>query len=145
MHSVATPGPITSDSPYTSSAFTGNRLSICARIASLHGSAPKIPARRLETSVPAAAAASPRVTAYDGVQVSTSGRRSAINMSCRCVMPPDIGTTVAPMRIPPRWKPTPPVNRPYPYALCTTVPARAPAQPNERATTSAHSSKSARV
>ena len=40
------PGPITSDSPYMSTASIANRSSISRRISSVHGSAPKMPTRR---------------------------------------------------------------------------------------------------
>lgn len=43
-----------------------------------------------------------------------SGRRSASMRTCRSVMPPDIGTTVAPSATAPWWMPIPPVNSPYP-------------------------------
>ena len=44
----ATPGPITSDSPWMSTASMSRRSSISWRICSVHGSAPKIPICRLE-------------------------------------------------------------------------------------------------
>ncbi len=87
------------------------------RIWPVQGSAPNRPALRLSPSpgpAPASASASPSRIAYDGVQVRMSGRRSRISVTCRAVMPPDTGTTVAPSSIAPWWMPSPPVNRPYP-------------------------------
>jgi len=42
-HSIDTPGPITSESPYMSKAERLSSRSILSRILSLHGSAPKTP------------------------------------------------------------------------------------------------------
>src|ERR1017187_9734394 len=56
-----------------------------------------------------------------------SGRRSRIRVTCRSVIPPEAGTTAAPSSIAPWWMPRPPVNRPYPYALCTMLRLVAPA------------------
>ncbi len=60
-------------------------------------------------------------------------------------MPPDAGTTAAPSRIAPWCTPTPPVNSPYPYALCTVLRRLAPAPPSARAITRAHTSTSCAV
>ena len=88
-----------------------------ARSSPDQGSAPNRPAfsdSPCPGPAPASASASPSRIAYDGVQVRMSGRRSRISVTCRAVIPPDTGTTVAPSSIAPWWMPTPPVNRPYP-------------------------------
>ncbi len=98
-----------------SSAVIPSSSLILARISCVHGSAPSTPARSDSPRVsPASASASPSRMAYDGVQVRISGRRSAISVTCRAVIPPETGTTSAPSSIAPWWIPSPPVNSPYP-------------------------------
>ncbi len=74
------------------------RDSISVRMASVHGSAPKMPISRDDpaTSRPAAAIWSSTDRKYDGVTMITRGRKSAISCTCRSVIPPDTGTTVQP-------------------------------------------------
>ena len=78
--------------------------SIRARNCLDHGSAPNTPARRASPAPgrnPASASASPSRMAYDGVQVRMSGCRSRMSVTCRGVIPPDAGTTMAPSSIAP--------------------------------------------
>jgi hypothetical protein len=77
-HSWATPGPITSDSPYMSTASIANRSSISRRISSLHGSAPKIPTRSdvPRGSTPWRSNSSRIVSMYEGVTMMITGFRS---------------------------------------------------------------------
>ncbi len=99
-HSCATPGPITSDSPYMSTASMSSRCSISRRISSVHGSAPKMPVRSevLRGSIPWRSISSSSVSMYEGVTMITSGRKSWISRTWRSVIPPDAGTTVQPSR-----------------------------------------------
>ena len=83
-----------------SSASIAICFSISARIASVHGSAPKMPMR---SDVDAGSMRCRRISSaiasmYDGVTMMMSGRKSWINCTCRSVMPPDIGITVQPIR-----------------------------------------------
>ncbi len=97
-----------------SSAFSGSRVSIWARMASLQGSAPKIPTRSEISSraTPASASASPSRAAYEGVQQRTSGWRSRSRVTWRWVWPPDTGTRVQPISSAPACIPSPPVKSP---------------------------------
>ncbi len=99
-HSWATPGPITSESPYMSTASIAKRSSISRRISSVHGSAPKMPTRSdvVRGSTPCRSNSSRSVSMYDGVTMMISGRKSSISRTCRAVMPPDAGITVQPSR-----------------------------------------------
>src|SRR4029450_8258523 len=67
-----------------SSALSGSRASIWARMASLHGSAPKIPTRSEISSraTPASPSASPSRAAYEGGQRRTAGCRSGSVGGC---------------------------------------------------------------
>jgi len=77
--------------------------SMSARIPSLHGSAPKKPARSGSAvrSTPCSPAYSAMNSAYEGVQVSTVEPKSTMVCSCRKVFPEDIGNTIAPSVDPP--------------------------------------------
>ena len=74
--------------------------SISRRIASVHGSAPKMPiSSEVERgSMPCFSIASTSTCMYEGVTMMIRGRRSVISWSCFSVWPPDIGTTVQPSR-----------------------------------------------
>ena len=72
-------------------------------------------------------------------------RGRARSIACRAVKPPETGTTGAPIRSAPWWKPWPPVNRPYVFALCTSIPGRTPASVMHRAISSVQASRSAAV
>ena len=65
-----------------------------------------------------------------------------MSRTCRCVMPAEIGTTVAPSVTAPWWTPSPPVNRPYPYALWIVDAFVAPAPTRQRAIIRPHRSRS---
>ena len=75
-------------------------LSISFRIASVHGSAPKMPTSRLVDvgSIPWRASSSISTCMYDGVTMMMFGFRSWISWTCFSVCPPDIGITVQPAR-----------------------------------------------
>ena len=74
------------------------RCSIALRIGSDQGSAPKTPVRSLRDrmSMPISSALSIRWRKYDGVQVITVTPKSFMMRIWRSVLPPLIGTTVAP-------------------------------------------------
>ena len=74
--------------------------SISARIASVHGSAPKMPTSRLVDlgSIPWRASSSTSTCMYEGVTMMMFGFRSVISWTCFSVWPPDIGITVQPAR-----------------------------------------------
>ena len=74
------------------------RCSISARIASVHGSAPKMPTFSDDAagSMPCRSNSSSRVSMYVGVTMMISGRRSLISCTWREVMPPEAGMTVQP-------------------------------------------------
>ena len=76
------------------------RTSISARIASVHGSAPKMPTFSDESaaSMPWRENSSMMLSMYDGVTMMMSGLKSQISWTCFSVWPPDIGITVQPRR-----------------------------------------------
>ena len=63
-------------------------------------------------SIPASCTACAITRAYEGVATSTCAPRSWRSIACRAVKLPETGTTGAPIRSAPWWKPWPPVNRP---------------------------------
>jgi hypothetical protein len=71
---------------------------MCLRMDSVHGSAPKTPARSGSSfmSTPSSPARSIRCRKYVGVQQIAVTPKSFISMICRSALPPDVGTTVAP-------------------------------------------------
>ena len=75
-------------------------VSISRRIASVHGSAPKMPTSRLveRGSMPWRTSSSISTCMYDGVTMMMFGFRSWISWTCFSVCPPDIGITVQPAR-----------------------------------------------
>ena len=83
-----------------SSARRPSRRSISSRIAIDQGSAPKRPYASAcsRGSIPASAIVSAMCSAYDGVQQRIRAERSAISSTWRGVLPPDAGTTIAPIR-----------------------------------------------
>ena len=74
--------------------------SIATRIAGVHGSAPKMPTLSDEArgSIPCRSISSAIASMYDGVTMMMSGLKSVMSCTCRSVIPPDIGITVAPNR-----------------------------------------------
>ena len=95
--------------------------------------------------MPASCTACAITTAYEGVETSTCAPRSWRSIAWRADIPPETGTTGAPIRSAPWWKPWPPVKSPYVFALCTSIPGRTPASVMQRAISSVHASRSARV
>ena len=72
--------------------------SISSRICSDQGSAPKMPALKLNSrkSTPISSATSAINKAYEGVQVRTVGPKSVMIITCLLVLPPEMGITDAP-------------------------------------------------
>ncbi|MNT35156.1 hypothetical protein D3C72_1711740 [compost metagenome] len=76
------------------------RASISERMASVHGSAPKMPTFSDDSagSRPWRVNSSMMLSMYDGVTMMIDGLKSWINCTCFSVCPPDIGMTVQPRR-----------------------------------------------
>ena len=75
-------------------------VSISVRIASVQGSAPKMPTSRLVdfASMPWRVSSSISTCMYEGVTMMRFGFRSQMSCTCFSVCPPDIGITVQPAR-----------------------------------------------
>ncbi|MNW02050.1 hypothetical protein D3C71_1977790 [compost metagenome] len=83
-----------------STASMPERISISRRMASVQGSAPKMPicSELSRGSTPWRTNSSLITCMYDGVTMMMLGAKSRISCTCFSVCPPDIGTTVHPAR-----------------------------------------------